>query len=181
MTFNPVNKLDSEKTDEDAETKRIHGILDGLEVKVKESQIDPEFIRNHPPVEGYMAVEVKKAELRSSTPDNTEIVEPCMVMPLDDKELAEGDYYLIDKKTGEKHKIAVYDTTFKTDLHTLINSQLYECPATTFPVIAERLEETARNEQNAKFPDKRSDKKDYFWLYFFILAMVLIVVAVTSL
>ena len=190
MSFTPVNKADK-KTDEDIQDRydEVAAAIDGLSVKVKESQIDPEFIKKHPPVDGYMGVQVKKAELKSVTDDNTELVEPCLIQPLDstDKdlkdmgELPEGEYYLLDTKTNKKHKVAIWDTVFKTDLRTLIMSQLYECPATVFPVIAERLEETARKERELKFPDNRSEKKDYFWLFFFIMIMVLVVIAFTVL
>ena len=182
MSFQPVNKLEKTEENKEDEYKRVADAIDSLQVKVKESQVDPEFIRKHPPVKEYMAVELKKAELRSVTPDMTEITEDALIMPLDAKEpLPEGDYIMVDRKTQKEHKVAIYDTVFRTDLRTLVNAQFYECPATVFPVIAERLEQTARSEHELKFPDKRSDKKDYFWLYFFILMMVLIVVAFTVL
>lgn len=201
MSFTPVNKKEKKTDDEtshvdDEELKRINDAIDSFGVKVKDSQVDPEFIKKHQLEEGFLDVELKKAKLRSITPDQTELIEPCLVLPLDavdssldDKaseedveaamKIPEGDYLLIDPKTKKKHRIAIYDTVFKTDLRTLVNSQFYDCPATVFPRIAERLEETARKEKEAKFPDRRSDKKDYFWLMLMIMIPVLVVIAFT--
>lgn len=175
-----VNKVDKPKEESESEARKeeIDDIKREVALILKDRDVDPEFIKKHPPVDGYMGSELKKAELKSITPDQTELVEPCLVLPLDMVEpLPEGEFEIVDPKTKKRHKLVIYDTVFRTDLRALVQSQFYECPATTFPTIAERLEQTARNERDAKYPEKRSDKKDYWWLYLLILIPVLIIIA----
>lgn len=173
VDFSKPIKINKEETKEP-----IKDISDEVDRIIRDREIDPEFIKKHLPKDGYMKVELKKAIITSETPDKTIIKEHAAILPLGASEpVPEGECVLVDPKTGKKHKIAIYDTVFRTDLRTLIQSQLYECPSTVFPTIVERLVQTALNEKNAKYPEKRSDKKDWFWLIILIMVPVLIVIA----
>jgi len=163
---------------EEQEEKDVHKEIDSL---LSEKSIDPEFIKKHPPTEGYMSAELKRATIKSKTRDNTVITEGAMVLPLDGPvSFPEGTFELIDPKDRNKrYHIAIYDTVFRTDLRTLIQAQLYECPSTVFPTITERLVQTALNEKDAKYPEKRKDMKDYTWLIILIMLPILIILAMT--
>lgn len=152
-----------------------------IDIALGGRDIDPEFIKKHLPKKDYMGVELKKAEIKSETDDNTVMTEQALALPLDvDEKLPEGEFELTDPKNPKKkYKIAIYDTVFRTNLHDLVQSQFYECPSTVFPVITERLVQSALNEQGAKYPEKRKELKDWSWLIVLIILPFLIILAIS--
>jgi len=170
--------------DFELDDKKIRDIADidkEIDSLLAKKTIDPEFIKKHPPVKDYMNVELKSAEIETKTDENTIIKEKAMVLPMDDNvRLPEGTFKLIDPKDKNKeYKVTIWDTVFRTDLRTLIKSQLYECPSTVFPLIAERLVQTALNEKDAKYPEKRKDVKDWTWLIIIVMLPILIIIAIS--
>jgi len=166
--------------DDDKKEKDMADIDKEIDSLLAEKTIDSEFIKKHPPVKDYMSVELKSAEIETKTDENTAIKEKAMILPMDDNKLPEGTFELVDPKDkNKKYKVTIWDTVFRTDLRDLIKSQLYECPSTVFPTITERIVQTALNEKDAKYPEKRKDVKDWTWLIIIVMLPILIIVAIS--